>query len=413
MEPPVPLEIDVTSPAFRTDPYPFYAALRAAGPINWAGDQIGWLVPGDREITALVRDPRLASEPLTSALYQGMPDEALKAAEPFRRIMDHNMIWQDPPKHTRLRSLMGLTFTPRRIAAMRDDVDSAARLLLDGLKGQAEVDLMETFAFPLPALVIMRMLGLPLEDGPRLKEWSDAGAEFFGNARYTPEPLALATRVGRAFTGLIAYFGEIIAARRREPGADLISAMVSAEHEGDRLTDDELIATCALLLAAGHETSTYAIGNAVLALLRNPDQLNRLRKTPSLLSTAVDELFRYDSPIQFIRRVAMAPIDLGDEVIQPGQVVMLLLGAANRDPAAYEHPDTLDVTRPVRAHSLYFGLGPHFCLGAHLARLEMEVALARLLERYPDLSLASDDLEWNENAIFRGLTRLRVQLAVN
>ena len=401
-------QIDLHSPEFLANPYPFYRHLRATSPIYWAGDQVGWLITRHADISAMIHDPRLASGPLTTALYQDLPPEAVEAAAPFRATMEHNMIWQDPPDHTRLRGLVSKAFTPRMVEALRPKTQAVADDLLDRVQGAERMDVIQDYAYPLPALVMMDMLGLPTEDLDQLKAWSDDGVDFFANARYATEPLELATRAGESFRAITEYFADVVARRRRAPEDDLISAMIAIEQAGDSLSEQEMLATCVLLLAAGHETTANLIGNGVLALLRHPSQLQLLRDDPSLLAQATEELLRYDTPIQFIRRVATADVEIANATIRPGQVVMLLLGAANRDPDVFANPEQLDVTRQPRPHSLFFGLGHHFCLGAHLARLEARLAFATLLRRLPRLALASEALEWNPNPIFHGLRALPV-----
>ncbi|MGE3909911.1 MAG: cytochrome P450, partial [Chloroflexota bacterium] len=253
------------------------------------------------------------------------------------------------------------------------------------------------------------MLGVPWEDLPQLKQWTDDGVDFLGNALTTTTPLELAARTGKSSTALKNYFRDQAARHRADPGDDLICAMLAVEADGERLTEDELLSTCGLLLSAGHETTTNLIGNGLLALLRNPDQLRRLREEPALLPAAVDELCRYDSPVQFYFRVCMADTAIGDVTIPAGSLVTVLVGAANRDDAVFSEPDRLDLERRPRNY-LSFGTGAHACLGGFLARLEAEVAFGQLLELASGLSLADEPLTWHPNPIFHGVERLPVVL---
>jgi cytochrome P450 len=401
--------IDLNDPAYLADPYPTYARLRAETPVCWA-DILGWLILRHDDISALLHDPRMASGPLNDSLYETFSESALAEVEPFRTAMTHNMLLQDPPNHTRLRRLVSQAFTPRRIGSMRDAIQRITDGLLDAAEPGAPFDVIGDFAFPLPSRVIADLLGVPWEDVDRLKAWNDDGVDFLGNARTSTDPDGLAHRVGTSYVEQRAYFEDLIARHRAAPADDLICSMIAVRDSGDSLTEDELLSTCALLFAAGHETTTNLIGNAVLALLRNPDQLCLLADEPDLASAAVEEFIRYDSPVQFIYRVAMAEVPLRGQTIAPGSVLMLLLGSGNRDPEVFPDPDRLDLRRRPR-HYLSFGTGAHTCLGSFLARLEAEIALTTLLRRFPSPTLVDDGpLRWHANPIFHGVQRLPVVL---
>jgi cytochrome P450 len=324
--------------------------------------------------------------------------------------MRHNMLLQDPPEHSRLRRLVSQAFTPRQIEMLRGSIQRIADGLLAEARPGETFDVIGDFAFPLPARVIADLLGVPWEDIARLKAWNDAGVDFLGNALSTPDPEGLAHRVGTMYVEQRAYFEDLIARHRAAPSFDLICSLIAIrDAEGGRLSEDELLSSCALLFAAGHETTTNLIGNGLLALLRNPDQLAVIRDEPDLLPVAVDELTRFDSPVQFIYRVAMEPLTLRGRSIEAGRVLMLLLGSGNRDPEVFADPDRLDLHRRPR-HYLSFGTGAHACLGAFLARLEASVALGALLGRFPSPTLADEPLHWNANPIFHGVERLPVVL---
>jgi cytochrome P450 len=400
--------LDFNDPAVLADPYPSYARLRAEPGIP-RSDTLGWLIARHADVSALLHDRRLANGPLNAALYDGLPAEALAAVEPFQTSMTHNMLLQDAPEHTRLRRLVSQAFTPRRIQSLRGAVERITLGLLDGWRVGEPVDVIADLAFPLPARVIATMLGVPWDDLDRLRAWNDDGTAFLGNARTTTDPVGLAERTGASTAALLDYFAGLAARHRAEPGDDLICDLIAIEEQGERLTEDELLSTCGLLFAAGHETTTNAIGNGLLALLRHPDQWALLREQPDLWPVAVEELIRFDSPVQLLYRVALERVDVGELTIAAGDFVTLLLGSANRDAAAFPDPDRLDLRRRPR-HYLSFGTGPHACLGAFLARLETEVALSALLARFPGLALVDEPLAWHPNPIFRGVERLRVIL---
>jgi cytochrome P450 len=311
-------------------------------------------------------------------------------------------LWLDPPDHTRLRNLVSKTFTPRMIERLRPRVESLTEELLVNIGRDRRIDFVEAFAYPLPVTVIAGMLGVPTEDWERFRRWSSVLAVGLdpvvasGQRRNT-------LAAGRA---LYEFFGEIIAKRRAEPRDDLISDLVAVEEAGDRLTEQELRMLCIMLLIAGHETSVGLLGNGLLALLRNPAELERLRAEPDLAERAVEELLRYDSPVQMTNRIATQEQVVAGQAIAPGEVVVTLLGAANHDPEVFSTPEMLDVGRDPNPH-LSFSRGLHFCLGAPLGRLEGRVALPMLLRRFPDLRLDGEP-EWRAMLTFRGLSHLPV-----
>ena len=400
--------LDFNDPSCLLDPYPMYARLRARPEII-ASPELGWLVARHADVSAVLHDRRMASGPLNAALYAGLPAEARAAIEPFQVSMSHNMLFQDAPEHTRLRRLVSQTFTPRRVQQLRETIAEITRGLLVECGRGDSFDVIGGLAFPLPARVIASMLGVPWEDLGQLKRWTDDGADFLGNARTTLTPVDLAARTGASYTALMEYFRQQVARHRAEPGDDLICDMLAIEDGGQRLTEAELLSTCGLLFSAGHETTTNLIGNGLLALLRHPDQLQALRDEPALIPAAINELTRYDCPVQFIYRVSLEPVELGATTIPAGQLLTLLLGAANRDPQAFPDPDRLDVRRAPR-HHVSFGTGAHACLGGFLARLEAAIALEQLLALAPGLRLSDEPLAWHPNPIFRGLERLLVIL---
>ena len=401
--------LDFNDPSVLADPYPAYARLRDVPGLVQA-EGLGWLVSRHAPITALLHDQRLASGPLNTALYAGLPEAAQVEIEPFRLGMSRNMLLQDAPDHTRLRRLVSQAFTPRRVAALRGAIEKITDGLLAGHEAGEPFDVIRDLAYPLPSRVIAEMLGVPWDDLNDLKRWNDAGAAFLGSARTTTDPVGLAHRTAESHVAIMAYFERLVAQHRASPGDDLICDLIAIEEQGERLTEEELLSTCGLLLAAGHETTTNLIGNGLLAMLRHPEQLDLWSQEPAVAPYAVEELLRFDSPIQFLYRVAVAEVQVDGETIQPGDLVTLLLGSANHDAAVFPDPDRLDLRRRPRGY-LSFGTGPHVCLGAFLARLEGEIVLSRLIGRFPGLTLRDDEpLTWSTNPIFRGLERLPVML---
>jgi cytochrome P450 len=316
------------------------------------------------------------------------------------------MLDRDPPDHTRLRGLVSKAFTPRVVEALRPHIQTIVDGLLDRVRGAGKMDLVEDFAYPLPVIVICEMLGVPLEDRERFKTWGLDIARGL-DAIWLPPDSDVARRSVAARHELAEYFRDLIGRRRTEPRADLLSGLIAAEEAGDKLSEEELLATCILLLVAGHETTVNLIGNGTLALLRNPDQLERLRRQPDLIGAAVEELLRYDGPVQRTARIPSEDVVIGGRTIPKGEMVMPFMGAADRDPAQFPDPDRLDIARADNRH-LAFGWGIHFCLGAPLARVEGQIAIGTLVRRLPDLALATERPEFRQSLTLRGLSSLPV-----
>jgi cytochrome P450 len=363
------------------------------------------------DVVAALKHPRLSSR---QVLESGLPVPPLLrwALGPINRVLGRQMLFSDPPDHTRLRSLASRAFTPRRLEALRPRVEAVAEELLDRKERSGRADLIGDFAVWLPLIVIAELLGVPVRHRQRFKTWSDDLAQFIGGTT-RPMPGVL-LRAARSLFQFRAYFGREIRRRRGRPGDDapgddLLGALIAAEEQGDALTEEELLANCVLLLAAGHETTTNLIGNGLHALLRHPEQADLLRREPGLIGSAVEELLRFDSPVQWTGRVAAVELEIAGRRVPAGQTVAMGIGAANRDPAQFPEPDRLDLRRAENRH-LAFGQGIHFCLGAALARLEGQVAVSAVLRRYPDLRLADERPEWHDNFTLRGLKSLRVHL---
>ena len=338
----------------------------------------------------------LTRVPRGSGLKGGIPPQ-VEGFEPVRSLLS-----LDPPDHTRLRTLVTKAFTPRVVEQLRPQAQAIVDEALDRAAAQGEMELIEDLAYPLPVAVIARMLGVPREDWPRFREWSRVLVGSLDPVA-VPDPEQI-TAVRTAQDALTDYLAGVVAARRGEPRDDLISALIAVEERGDVLNEQELLVMLNLLLVAGHETTVNLIGNGMLALLRNSDQLALLRRQPELIDSAVEELLRFDSPVQLTGRVAAEPCELAGQQIRSGQLVLTLLGAANRDPQQFPDPDRLDLTRSPNQH-FSFGRGIHFCLGAPLARLEGRIAIGSLVRHFPDLRQAGDAVR-GETITLRGLTRL-------
>lgn len=374
------ITFDPASPAFRRDPYPLYDQLRAAAPIFFWAEGNTWFFTRWEDCNALLRDNRLGNDPAGDA-----------------------MLFQNPPDHTRLRSLVQKAFTPRILEQQRAFIQQLTNELLDRVQEQGQMDVIADLAYPLPVAVIAALLGVPAEDHVLFHEWSKALVDSLDLAR---DP-ALDPAIAAAEAGFRDYFTRLIRARRADLREDLLSALIVAEEAGDRLSAEELYFNARLLLVAGYETTVGLISNGTLALLRHPDQLAKLQAEPGLMGNAVEELLRYDSPIQMVGRAVLTPLAWQGHRLEPGQGVGVMVGAANRDPARFAQPEQLDLARPNVQH-LSFGSGIHYCLGAPLARLEGQIAIGTLLRRMPQLTLATDRLAYRDNYIFRSLERLPV-----
>ena len=393
------LEYRPNDPGLVSDPFPFYARLRDEDPAHWSPSLKSWVLTRYDDVKRACLDTEGMSSDRLRPFFATLPGpEAARIAQ-LMRYLTLWMVFRDPPEHTRLRRLAAKVFNARSIQGLRGEIETVTRWLLDRLRERDEFDLVAEFAGPLPALVIMHMLGVPREELPRLKRLSDEMALFIGSARETTDKYARA----EAATGeMAALFRDLIAIRRTHPSRDLLTQLVQAEEQGDRLSDDELVATCMLLLFAGHETTTHHIANGLRALLAFPDEMARLRLRPELAAAAVEELLRYDGPIGAQARVVHQPQTLHGKTFARGERVFLLMNAANRDPRAFHDPDRLDLQRRGVAH-LTFGFGAHICLGFPLARLEGEIALPALLARWKKIELAAPRLEWIDSMVLRGM----------
>ncbi|MFE7387880.1 cytochrome P450 [Streptomyces sp. NPDC057582] len=396
---------DPWSPAFVADPYPAYTALRAAGRVHRFEPTNQWLVPHYADVSALLRDRRLGRTYLHRFTHEEFGRTPPPAAhEPFTTLNGQGILDLEAPDHTRIRRLVSKAFTPRTVEQLVPTVQRLAAELVDSFVRAGGGDLLAAVAEPLPVAVIAEMLGIPESDRGLLRPWSAAICGMF-ELNPSEETASAAVHASVEFS---AYLRELIAERRKNPGTDLISALIAAHDEGERLSEQEMISTCVLLLNAGHEATVNTTVNGWWTLLRHPEQLAALRADHGLLPTAVEELMRYDTPLQMFERWVLDDIEIDGTVIPRGSEVALLFGSANRDPARFADPDTLDLSRQENPH-ITFGAGIHFCLGAPLARVELAASFGELLRRAPRMRLASEP-EWNPGYVIRGLKELRVEL---
>jgi hypothetical protein len=393
----------VATPEGRADPYPRYATLRARSPVHRSAFGF-WALSRYDDCQQLLRHPGVGKDFSGALNSLGLTDEQRSEQDRFRNDRS-NMLTTDPPDHTRLRGLVTRAFTPRTVETLRASIVALVDDLLDGF-GTGEVDVMDALAYPLPVTVIGEMLGVPAEDRPALRPLVRSVTAIL-ELVVTPEALAEASV---ADAKLQEYFAGLVAERRAHPQDDLLTKLIEAEDKGDQLSEHELISTAILLFAAGFETTTHLIGNGMLALLRHPDELARLRADRSLLRPAVEELLRYDSPVQIAARTTYEDLSIGGHEIAEGSVVLALLGAANRDPARFRDPEHFDVGRD-EGPPMSFGGGIHFCLGAALARLEGQIVVDRLLDRFGTMELVEAPVVHRDSLTLRGLMDLRVRFA--
>ena len=391
-------------PEVLANPYPLYRRLREEDPVHWDPYLHAWVVTQYADVVSVLHHYRAARTPAPERL------EALGMGElsPIAALMVRQMLFLDPPEHGRVRRLASAAFTPRRVAVLREHIRQIAERLVDGLAGGGRFEVMAGLANPLPAIVTAEMLGVPTADHELLKSWSQDFAEMLGNFQHNP---GRAKRVLQTVEDMVAYFEAAVISEASKPTEGLINALTTAEIDGDRFSVEEVVANVIVTMVGGQETTTNLIGNGLLALLRHPDQLERLRSDPALLESAVEELLRFESPSQHTARIARAGAVLGGKEIAEGDAVIAVMGAGNRDPERFADPDRLDLGRPDNRH-LAFGWAGHFCFGAPLARIEGQAAFEALLSRFSELSLAPDeDIQWRPNLGLRGLTELHVQAA--
>ncbi|MGW2281187.1 cytochrome P450 [Streptomyces sp. NPDC001770] len=399
------VSFDPWSPSFVADPYPAYTALRAAGRVHWFEPTRQWLIPHYADVSGLLRDRRLGRTYLHRFTHEEFGRTAPPAAhEPFTTLNGEGLLDLEAPDHTRIRRLVSKAFTPRTVERLAPTVRRLAAELVDTFVAEGGGDLLTAVAEPLPVAVIAEMLGVPESDRALLRPWS---AAICGMFELNPSEETARAAVS-ASTEFSAYLRELIAVRREKPGEDLISGLIAAHDEDERLTEQEMISTCVLLLNAGHEATVNTTVNGWRTLFHHPEQLAALRADHGLLSTAVEELLRYDTPLQMFERWVLDDIEIAGTVVPRGSEVALLFGSANRDPERFADPDTLDLSRPDNPH-ITFGAGIHYCLGAPLARIELGSSFGELLRKAPGMQLV-DEPEWHPGYVIRGLKELHVEV---
>jgi cytochrome P450 len=387
------------------DPYPLYRRMRDEQPVYWSDRFNSWLVTRYDDVVGALRDRRLSGRRTSTFIDQQLDPSMRERVAPLKRQLESFIGFTDPPDHTRLRKLVTTAFTWRVAEAARPRIQTIVDELIDAVVERGTLDLIRDVAFPAPAIVIAEFLGVPAADRHRFKRWADDFVPFITSGKLTIE---IAQTAQAGLDAMRAYLVDIVEERRRAPRQDLLSHLIAAEDQGDTLSDDELLSLCMTMLIGGHETTTNLIGNGTLALLRHPDQAERLRQDASLLPGAVEEVLRFDSPLQRTFRVATEDFELGGQTVQRGQIVAMLLGAANRDPRRFDAPDTLDIARPDN-HHVAFGQGIHACFGSPLARLEGEIAFGTILRRLPGLRLATDSLDYQPTVGLRALKALPLE----
>ena len=407
----------------RANPYPFYEQLREQDPIHWDEELGFWVLTRYTDIDSLYTDDRFSRAQGLIRNFQRLSESESKIVEPVYQSFSKTIFYADPPYHTHLRGLMNHAFTPRRVERLRPYIQKTVNELLDAAQHRGEVDIIRDLAYPLPVMVIAELLGLPAADRERFKKWSDDLFAILGTVRH--KPVHLLERAAQSLDEMTEYVKELSRKRRESPRDDLLTALLSVTEEDESgcphphrspspdtvstLTEEEVVSNINILLSTGHETTTHLIGNGLLALLQHPEQMLQLQRQPAVPTSVIEEMLRYDNPVQITYRSALQDADIHGKRIRKGDLVNSILGSANRDPQRFSNPDHFNITRNEGRH-LSFGVGIHFCIGAPLVRLEAEIVFETILRCFPNISLATQTLEWQEHPIFRGLKSLPVNL---
>lgn len=394
---------DPQDPSTRRDPFPLFARLREHDPVHWSPALKAWVFTRYDDVRRVALNAEMSPDRLTP-FFDSLPDERRRTMADLIRYLSLWLVFRDPPAHARLRTLVNKAFVPNALEAWRPRIQAIVDDLLDRVAERGSMDLIGDFAFPLPASVIMDMLGVPRADMDTIRIWSNDIALFIGTARGVPDKYERAQAGAHA---MAEYFRRLIAEHRASPRDDLMGALITARDAGDRLSEDELIATCILLLFAGHETTANLIGNGLYAFMRNPTQWRMLRENPALIESAVEEILRYDGPSGALARVVRVGHVMHGRELKQGDRVFAMLNAANRDPRQFHDPDRFDITRERNRH-MTFGQGIHFCLGASLARMEGQIAITTVARLLPSIRPTIERPEWLDTLILRGLRALPV-----
>lgn len=402
------LDRHLNLPGFFANPYPIYGRLQTQDPVHWSDHWQAWVITRYDDVMTILRNPaHFLNAGRQERLLAQLPREARDELQPLaQHYAQGGLINSDPPLHTRLRGLVNKAFTTRAVERLRSQIQAIVNQQIDTIQSAGQMDVIRDLAYPLPAIVIAEMLGVPAGDREQFKQWSEMINTFLGAGRPGVE---VADRAQQSLLQMKSYLGSLLAERRRQPQDDLLSGLALAEEAGEMLSEEELLATCVTLLIAGHETTTNLIGNGLLALLHHPDQLRKLRDNPDLVTGAVEELLRYDGPVHSLKRIAADDIEFNGQRLKRGQLLYAMLGAANRDPTQFTEPERLNIMRPRRENRhIAFGYGIHFCVGAPLARLEAPIALNTMLSRLPDLRLSTTLPVWQKNMAVRGVKSLPI-----
>lgn len=397
------------TPDYLANPYRYYSQLRETDPVYWSERLNGWIVTRYDDVRNALKNPRLISGRRVSSYADGLLQQTQVDMQPLFYQFDKWIGNMDPPDHTRLRRLVNVAFTARMVENIRADIVQLVHELLDSLKTHRQLEFVRDFAYPLPAIVIAKMLGVPPESREQFIKWSDDLTAYSGTGRADPK---VANEASRSAADLTALFKRLANARRTNPQPDLLSRLVEVEEEGDCLQEQELLGMCGFLIVAGHETTMALLTNGLLSLLNHPDQQQHLRENPQRIGTAVEEFLRFDSPIQHQTRSAAEDLEIAGTPIKKGDRVIPFLGAANRDPTRFPEPDQVDLSRDPNPH-LAFGFGPHFCLGAPLARLEAQIAIPAILERWPTIDLINPQPNFRHHTSQRNPVRLELKVVNN
>ena len=390
-------------PEVLANPYPLFAQLRSEDPVHWDPYLHSWVVTRYTDVVTVLREFSASRTPTPEQLSA----MGLSRLNPLARVMVKQMLFLDPPSHSRIRGLAACAFTPQRVAALKTRIQQLTDSLLDAVEPSGRMDVIADLGEPLPAIITAELLGVSGEHARTLKVWSANFAEMLGNFQHNPDriPSMLET-----IENLTTFFQKAVQEQKQNPRPGLIHSLIKAEVDGDRLADDEIVANCIITMVGGLETTTNLIGNGILTLLRHPGQIERLRANPDIIAPAVEELLRYESPSQHTARLAPEDVELGGKKIRKRQAVIAVMAAGNRDPERFPDPDRVDLTREDNRH-LAFGWAAHFCFGAPLARIEGQIAIGTLLRRFPNLTLEGGPVTWRKNLGLRGLTALPIKLS--
>jgi len=401
-------KFDLLSPDFIANPYPVYRELRQKAPVYWLEESQSkglWVISRYRDVVKCLRDNRLSSgRGRGSTILKALPEADRERFAGFLKFYNLWLLLIDPPKHTRLRKLSNRGFSIGNIEKLREYIKSVTGELIHSALLKGRMNFLDDFAYKLPAVIIARLLGCPRDDAQQLVAWSNDIAILIGLKEISLEILQ---QIERSYLAITAYFKEHIQRLKKHPEYHVLSSLIAAAEDEEHLTLEELYAQCVVLLVGGHETTRNLLGNGLYLLFQHPDQFEKLKRDPGLIPSAVEEILRFESPVQFVGRAAIESFEIHDQRIEKDDLIMLMIAAANRDPEIFPNPEVFDIERKPNKH-LSFGLGIHYCLGAGLARMQAQIALEQLLSLAPDMTLLTERIEWAPSPVFRGLNALEI-----